>query len=186
MMEAASTSESSLNFYQTTRRNIPEDGHLHTRRRENLKSLRRICWINPSLLPSCCMCLDSQNRIYLVLVFQKSVDCSRWLFWSIFPRASKRMFVLISYKEQNRLRCHLFMVNLHFFAVEFVVMNLVKQSFSFWSTELVRSSCTACDLYSGAPGSKFSWCTTCPATRIPGQYLIQVSVNSPSFLVPRP
>jgi hypothetical protein len=38
MMEIVSTSETSLNFYQTTRRNIPKDGHLHTRRRENLKS----------------------------------------------------------------------------------------------------------------------------------------------------
>jgi hypothetical protein len=28
MMEAASTSETSVNFYQTTRRNIPEDSHL--------------------------------------------------------------------------------------------------------------------------------------------------------------
>jgi hypothetical protein len=31
-------SEISVNFYQTTRRNIPDDSHLHTRRRENLKS----------------------------------------------------------------------------------------------------------------------------------------------------
>jgi hypothetical protein len=37
-MDAASTSETSVNFYQTTRRNNPEDSHLHTRRRENLKS----------------------------------------------------------------------------------------------------------------------------------------------------
>jgi hypothetical protein len=37
VMEAASTSENSVNFYQTTRHNIPEDCHLHTRRRENLK-----------------------------------------------------------------------------------------------------------------------------------------------------
>jgi hypothetical protein len=29
MMEAASTSEMSVNFYQTTRRNIPEDSHLY-------------------------------------------------------------------------------------------------------------------------------------------------------------
>jgi hypothetical protein len=28
MMEAASTSEMSVNFYQTTRRNNPEDSHL--------------------------------------------------------------------------------------------------------------------------------------------------------------
>jgi hypothetical protein len=28
MMEATSTSETSVNFYQTIRRNIPEDSHL--------------------------------------------------------------------------------------------------------------------------------------------------------------
>jgi hypothetical protein len=38
MMEAASISETSVNFYQTTRGNVPEDIHFHTRRRENLKS----------------------------------------------------------------------------------------------------------------------------------------------------
>jgi hypothetical protein len=38
MMEAASTSETWVNFYQTTRRNIPKDTRVHTRRRENLKS----------------------------------------------------------------------------------------------------------------------------------------------------
>jgi hypothetical protein len=30
MMEAASTSETSVNFYQTARHNNPEDSHLHT------------------------------------------------------------------------------------------------------------------------------------------------------------
>jgi hypothetical protein len=38
MMEAASASEMPVNFYQTTRRNDTEDSHLHTRRRENLRS----------------------------------------------------------------------------------------------------------------------------------------------------
>jgi hypothetical protein len=38
MMEAASISETSVNVYHTTRRNIPADSHLHTHRRENLKS----------------------------------------------------------------------------------------------------------------------------------------------------
>jgi hypothetical protein len=37
MMEAANTSETSVNFYQTTLRNNPEDNHLHTRGSENLK-----------------------------------------------------------------------------------------------------------------------------------------------------
>jgi hypothetical protein len=38
MMEAANTSETSVNLYQTTRRNDPEDSHIHIRCRENLKS----------------------------------------------------------------------------------------------------------------------------------------------------
>jgi hypothetical protein len=38
MMEAVSTSETSVNIYQTTRCNIQEDSHLHTCRREKLKS----------------------------------------------------------------------------------------------------------------------------------------------------
>jgi hypothetical protein len=37
MMEAVSTSETSVNIYQTKWHNIPEDSHIHTRRRENLK-----------------------------------------------------------------------------------------------------------------------------------------------------
>jgi hypothetical protein len=43
MMEAEINSETSVNFYQITRRNNPEDRHRHTRRRENLKSNSDIC-----------------------------------------------------------------------------------------------------------------------------------------------
>jgi hypothetical protein len=45
VIEAASTSETSVNLYQTTRRYNPEDSHLHTRRRENLKSYQFISQI---------------------------------------------------------------------------------------------------------------------------------------------
>jgi hypothetical protein len=38
VIEAASISETSVNFYQSTPRNNPEDSHLYTRHRENLKS----------------------------------------------------------------------------------------------------------------------------------------------------
>jgi hypothetical protein len=38
LMEAASTSETLVNFFQSTQRNNPEEGHLRTHRRENLKS----------------------------------------------------------------------------------------------------------------------------------------------------
>jgi hypothetical protein len=36
MMKAVSTSEMSVNFYQITWCNIPDDSHLHTRHCENL------------------------------------------------------------------------------------------------------------------------------------------------------
>jgi hypothetical protein len=38
ILEAASTCEILVNFYQTTQQNIPEDSHLHTYRREKLES----------------------------------------------------------------------------------------------------------------------------------------------------
>jgi hypothetical protein len=38
MMEAANTSETLVNCYQTSQGKNPEDSHLHSRRRENLKS----------------------------------------------------------------------------------------------------------------------------------------------------
>jgi hypothetical protein len=38
MMESESTSETPVNFCQTSRRHNPGDNHLHTRRRKNLKS----------------------------------------------------------------------------------------------------------------------------------------------------
>jgi hypothetical protein len=38
MMEAAKSSETLVNFYQTTLRYNPEDSHLRTHRRENLKT----------------------------------------------------------------------------------------------------------------------------------------------------
>jgi hypothetical protein len=41
MMAAEITSETSVNFYQTIRRNIQEDSHLHTLHREKLKSHRK-------------------------------------------------------------------------------------------------------------------------------------------------
>jgi hypothetical protein len=41
-MEAARTSETLVNFYQTTRRYNPEYSHLRTHRRENLRCY--LCW----------------------------------------------------------------------------------------------------------------------------------------------
>jgi hypothetical protein len=38
IMGAVSISGTSINLYQTARRNIPEDSHLHTRHLENMKS----------------------------------------------------------------------------------------------------------------------------------------------------
>jgi hypothetical protein len=45
-MEAARTSETLVNFYQTTRCYNPEDSNLHTHRRENLKSYEIFIFIS--------------------------------------------------------------------------------------------------------------------------------------------
>lgn len=37
MKQSVNTSETSVSLYQTTRRNIPEDGHLRSNSHENLK-----------------------------------------------------------------------------------------------------------------------------------------------------
>jgi hypothetical protein len=42
MMDAARTSETLVNFYQTTRRYNPKDSHLRTHRGENLKSYEEV------------------------------------------------------------------------------------------------------------------------------------------------
>jgi hypothetical protein len=61
MVEAANTSETSVN-YQTTRRSIPEDSHLHTRRRENLKS--HLIKYRPTDLESWNMRTDKQDILF--------------------------------------------------------------------------------------------------------------------------
>jgi hypothetical protein len=45
MMAAASTSETSVNFYQTTQHYNPVDSYLHTCRLENLKSYLLSCFV---------------------------------------------------------------------------------------------------------------------------------------------
>jgi hypothetical protein len=51
MLKAASTSETSVNFYQITWRYNPEN-NLHTRRRENLKSYKVQCSSRENVLGS--------------------------------------------------------------------------------------------------------------------------------------
>jgi hypothetical protein len=53
MMETAITFETSVNVYQTTRRNNPEDIHLHTRHRENMisQSQCHICTHAQAVMP---------------------------------------------------------------------------------------------------------------------------------------
>jgi hypothetical protein len=46
MMEVLRTPETSVNFYVTTQRNIPEDSHLRIRRRENPKSHLAHCLVD--------------------------------------------------------------------------------------------------------------------------------------------
>jgi hypothetical protein len=65
MMEAASMSETSANFYQITRRNNPEDSRLHTPRRENLILYKVSSQIH---------FLPSFTGLYILAVETKSLD----------------------------------------------------------------------------------------------------------------
>jgi hypothetical protein len=66
MIEAASTSDKLVNFYQTTQHYNPKDSHLHTRRRENLKYIAYMCirpiWAKITLFPII-LSVDSQSQI---------------------------------------------------------------------------------------------------------------------------
>jgi hypothetical protein len=64
-MEAAGTSEESVNFYWTTKCKIPEDSHLYTRRRESLKFHIKC---SRALLSDKSVCVTFQ--IALLLTFQ--------------------------------------------------------------------------------------------------------------------
>jgi hypothetical protein len=75
------TSETSVNFYQTTRRNNAEDSHLHTCRRENLKShklrsvLQKTLWkfpswriklkVSESEMESPCWCFGDAQTVHI-------------------------------------------------------------------------------------------------------------------------
>jgi hypothetical protein len=59
MMEAVSTYETSVNFYQTTKRNMSQDSHLDTSRRENSKPLLPDLPPRFNILPS-----RAANRVY--------------------------------------------------------------------------------------------------------------------------
>jgi hypothetical protein len=54
MMEAGRTSETLVDFYQTTRRYNPEDSHLRTHRRENLTSYRQYVKMGKDLEENVC------------------------------------------------------------------------------------------------------------------------------------
>jgi predicted transcriptional regulator len=70
MMEAASTSDTSVNFYQTIRRYNPEDSHLHTHRRESPKyyllkqmssKLKKFVQRNNEIAQSVCYAMASEH-----------------------------------------------------------------------------------------------------------------------------
>jgi hypothetical protein len=65
MMEEAGISETLVNFYQTTRCYNPEDSHLRTHRRENLKSCLNLVFYFAIIL-------NYQKRPFFVYVFLKT------------------------------------------------------------------------------------------------------------------
>jgi hypothetical protein len=70
MMEGVNTSETSVNFYETTRRNIPEGCHLHTRGRENLNVTTIVMFVRNCNTAPCVSIVVRSETLVLISVFQ--------------------------------------------------------------------------------------------------------------------
>jgi hypothetical protein len=80
------TSVTSASFYQNTRRNLPEDSHLHTRRRENLKS-HLIIFVCVSICPNFLIrepLGGFESRLHERSVFSlRSGGANQWTVWNL-------------------------------------------------------------------------------------------------------
>jgi hypothetical protein len=118
MMEAARTSKTLVNFYQTTRRYNPEDSHLRTLRRENLKSylyqLVQYITITCSYNSQCRYCILSMGLSLLLMLLGKNRP--RFECVLLCPRSRVvsigRVFTLY---EHHPTECHLLLRHFNFF-----------------------------------------------------------------------
>jgi hypothetical protein len=105
MMESESTYETSVNFYQTTRRYNPEDSYLHTRRCENLKSyFTKILFV----FPVSCVPLTSKTETKYVGLNFICPAASIYVIHSCFVRRAVYENILINTEivtEQKRAGC---------------------------------------------------------------------------------
>jgi hypothetical protein len=102
VMEAASTSEMSVNFYQITWSNNPEDSHLYSRRRGNLKShfnqvyiSQPISWTTISIFCICRMWFQL-TPVFLVMTLKFATPCINnccFHFCAVFCFSSDLLFV---------------------------------------------------------------------------------------------
>jgi hypothetical protein len=85
-IKAASTSETSADFYQTTWRNNPEDSRLHTGRRENLKSHLDLYYSYFSLMKNSPLSRFLHKMINIGQLITQLIDlekCSQSHFYSL-------------------------------------------------------------------------------------------------------
>jgi hypothetical protein len=97
LMEVARTSETLVNFYQTTRHYNPEDSHLRAHRRENLKSY----YVSYSLLASLSKNSSEQFLRYLVCHCVLDVYCTAN---SVIMLSACEFSLLYAYVSTDRLR----------------------------------------------------------------------------------
>jgi hypothetical protein len=109
LMEAVRTSETSVNYNMTTRRYIPEDYHLHTRHRKNLKSHKNLyeffnlhaCYMTHPLYPpwsdtrySCLQIWNESRNFWIAEQFKRNTG-NPWPPDAFHPARVKFFFVLI-------------------------------------------------------------------------------------------
>jgi hypothetical protein len=67
---------SSVSIYQTTRRNIQEDIHLHTRRRKNLK-----CHLNTSFVITLFLHSEQKKKVFIIHTYGAIILCIIFSVW---------------------------------------------------------------------------------------------------------
>jgi hypothetical protein len=137
MMEAARTSETLVNFYQTTWRYNPEDSHLRSHRRENLKSYlenRALSVKDNNSQSSVPLFTDWTNQLQKFICVAGSLDCNECTCVILYRKSLSNVVAVLA-EETKTSTCW---AN---FASDFLGKrsNLAPISTSFFSSQYVVS-----------------------------------------------
>jgi hypothetical protein len=144
IIETASTSETSVNFYQTTWCIIPEDSNFHTRRRENPKSHTKKSSQYQDCIDICHVCsacnllYDAEGKLRGKTAHVNAVKIPSWL-----PFHSNPQIKLQSASYMKRCSAHLYICNVRgWITLQPIPLNTILTSVLVLSTTNIFSICS--------------------------------------------